>query len=109
MTGDDSVKKDFNLGVALLHYFEYHEAEKVFAKIIDEDPDCAMAFWGVAMCNFHALWTPPTEPELTKGAKAIAIARSIADKSKRESDYIEALYQFYKDRATTDHLTRCSN
>ena len=53
------VKKDFNLAIALLHSFEYDEAEKVFAKIIDEEPECAMAYWGVAMCNYHPLWTPP--------------------------------------------------
>ena len=28
------VKKDFNLAMALLHSFEYDEAEKVFAKIL---------------------------------------------------------------------------
>ena len=39
------VKKDFNLGVALLHSFEYDEGEKVFVKIINEEPDCAMAYW----------------------------------------------------------------
>ncbi len=71
MTCDEKAKKDFNLAVELLHSFEYDESEKVFAKIIDETPQCAMAYWGVAMCNFHALWTPPTEAELQKGAKAI--------------------------------------
>src|SRR6266545_7268123 len=44
-------QKDFNIAIALLHSFEYDEAEKMFAKIIDESPDCAMAYWGVAMCN----------------------------------------------------------
>src|SRR5687768_16338291 len=34
-------KKEFDLGIALLHSFEYDEAEKVFAKIIDNDPGCA--------------------------------------------------------------------
>src|SRR5690348_5346873 len=47
---------DFNLATALLYSFEYTEAEKVFAKVIDEDPGCAMAYWGAAMCNFHPLW-----------------------------------------------------
>jgi hypothetical protein len=32
------VKSKFNLAVSLLHSFEYDEAEKVFANIIDEDP-----------------------------------------------------------------------
>ena len=74
----ETVKEDFNLAVALLHSFEYDEAEKVFAKIIDAEPGCAMAYWGVAMCNFHPLWAPSTPPELKKGSKAIEIARSLS-------------------------------
>ena len=70
----DSLQKGFNIAVALLHSFEYDEAEKMFAKVIDQSPDCAMAYWGVAMCNFHALWAPPGQSELLKGAKAIEIA-----------------------------------
>jgi hypothetical protein len=102
-------QKDFNLAIALLHSFEYDEAEKIFAKIIDSAPECAMAWWGVAMCNFHPLWYPSTQPELEKGAKAIAIAQSLTQKSKRESAYIEAIALFYKDWNKTDHLTRCIN
>src|ERR1700712_3811224 len=45
------VRNTFNLAMALLHSFEYDEAEKVFTKIIDREPGCAMAYWGVAMCN----------------------------------------------------------
>jgi tetratricopeptide (TPR) repeat protein len=101
------IKKDFNLAIALLHSFEYDEAEKVFAKIIDEEPGCAMAYWGVAMCSYHPLWTPPTPPELIKGAKAIAIAQSLKQKSKRESDFIEALALFYKDWDKLDYQARC--
>src|SRR4051794_24367476 len=85
MTCDIKAKKDFNLAVSLLHSFEYDEAEKVFAKVIDEAPDCAMAYWGVAMCNFHPLWNPPTEAELQKGARTVAIANSISTKSVREA------------------------
>src|SRR5438045_7749766 len=73
----DSLKKDFNIAVALLHSFEYDESEKMFSKIIDSDPGCAMAYWGVAMCNFHPLWFPPSSLELQKGTRAIQVARSI--------------------------------
>ncbi len=66
VTGDEKIKKDFNLAIELLHSFTYAESEKVFAKINDKTPDCAMAYWGVAICNFHALWTAPTEDELIK-------------------------------------------
>jgi hypothetical protein len=104
------VKKDFNLAVALLHSFEYDEAEKVFAKIIDEEPECAMAYWGVDMCNYHQVWpSPPTPAELEKGNKAISIAQALTQKSKRETDYINAIALFYKNWKTIDHRTRSLN
>ena len=109
MTCNEKAKKDFNLAIELLHSFEYDESEKVFAKVIDETPECAMAYWGVAMCNFHPLWTPPTEAELQKGSKAIEIANTISKKSGRESAYINAIATFYKDWNKTDHHTRCIN
>jgi hypothetical protein len=105
----EKAKPDFNTAVALLHSFEYDEAEKMFAKVIDAAPDGAMAYWGIAMSNFHPLWAPPTKPELEKGAKAIEIARSIAEKTKRESDYIEAIASFYKDADQLDHRSRVLN
>jgi len=98
---------DFNLGMALLHSFEYDEAEKVFAKIIGQNPSCAMAYWGIAMSNFHPLWAPPTETELKKGAKALVLAGAIAQKSNREQDYINAISTFYGDWDKADHHTRC--
>jgi len=68
-------QKDFNTGIALLHSFEYDEAEKMFAKVIDEAPGCAMAYWGVAMSNFHPLWAPPSQAELKKGLQVVQAAR----------------------------------
>jgi tetratricopeptide (TPR) repeat protein len=99
--------EDFNLAMELLHSFEYDEAEKVFAKIIDKEPDCAMAYWGVAMSNFHPLWTPPSGPELKKGVKAIRIAQAINKKSKREEAYIAAIAAFYEGWDKIDHYSRC--
>ena len=104
-----NIKKDFHLAIALLHSFEYDEAEKVFAKIIDEDPQCAMAYWGVAMSNYHLLWTPPSGAELKKGSKAIEIAQGLNTKSTLETAYINAAAELYKDWSNRDHKTRCNN
>jgi len=101
-----AVTNDFNTAMELLHSFEYDESEKVFAKIINGSPGCAMAYWGVAMCNFHPLWEPPTETDLKKGARAIQIATSIPQKSQHGSDYIDAVAAYYKDWSTTDPHTR---
>ena len=97
----------FHLALQLLHSFEYDEAEKAFATAIDKNPACAMAYWGVAMANFHPLWTPPSELELRKGVKAVAIAQSIAKKTPREAAYIDAIAAFYRNWERVDHRSRC--
>lgn len=102
-----SVHPDFNLATALLHSFEYTEAEKVFAKVIKEDPECIMAYWGAAMCNFHPLWSPPSPEEFQKGSNIIALGRSLVkDKSTRESDYLEAIATIYDQWSMLDYHTR---
>lgn len=103
---NEAVRENFNLAMALLHSFEYDEAEKAFAKVIDEDPACAMAYWGVAMSNFHTLWEPPTQDDLEKGLKAIEIAQSLEETSPRELQYIQAMAAFYLDWEKLDHRTR---
>ena len=103
------VEKDFDLAIAMLHSFEYNEAEKVFAKVIDNEPGCAMAYWGVAMANYHPLWEPPSQSELEKGAKAIAIAQSLQSTKGIDKDYVYALAQFYQDWKTLNHRTRSLN
>ncbi len=104
----EKLRPEFNLAIQLLHSFEYDEAEKAFAKVIDQEPGCAMAYWGVAMANFHPLWTPPSEAELKKGAQAIELAQSLRPTG-REAAYIEALAAFYQNWQTTDHRSRCLN
>ena len=103
---DDKLKKEFNLAMELLHSFEYEEAEKQFAKIIEADPQCAMAYWGVAMSNYHPLWTPPTAAELKKGKQVLDLARSIPNIPERESAYIRAIAMIYDDADKSDLHTR---
>ena len=100
-------REPFNLGISLLHSFEYEEAEKSFAKAIDADPDCVMAYWGVAMSNFHALWNQQGTKHLEKGSKILEIAQSLP-KTDREQDYLNAIHAFYKDWETLDLSTRKS-
>jgi peroxiredoxin len=42
----------FNQGNALLHSFWFEEAERSFRWCLKLDPDCAMAYWGLARCGF---------------------------------------------------------
>ncbi|HYH01270.1 MAG TPA: hypothetical protein VD837_19240 [Terriglobales bacterium] len=92
-----TVTEDFNRAVALLHSFQYEQAGQEFSKIASKDAQCAMAHWGVAMSNYHALWE---NSDFEKGGAAIAKARELAAKSERitarEKAYIEALGEIYR-------------
>lgn len=106
ITAPASLKEDFRLGLKLLHSFEYDEAEKVFAGILQRQPDVPMAYWGVAMANFHPLWAPPSGPELRKGAAALRAARSLRPTG-REAAYLGAIGAFYDGADSVPHRARC--
>ncbi|TMM56332.1 tetratricopeptide repeat protein [Maribacter algarum] len=95
----------FNLAIALLHSFEYTEAEKAFVQVIDQDPECAMAYWGVAMSIYHGLWAPPPNTVLEKGSKLLEVAAKLP-KSKKAEQYLGAIGAFYEDWETVDNQTR---
>lgn len=47
---------DFEEGLLLLHSFEYDDARKAFSKAAEVDPNEMMAYWGMAMTHYKALW-----------------------------------------------------
>lgn len=98
-------REAFDLAVALLHSFQYTEAEKAFVKVIDADPNCPMAYWGVAMSIYHAAWFPPTQEDLAKGAQILTVAKELSMDDKQR-DYINAIDVFYIDWKNVDHTTR---
>ncbi len=46
---DAKVQAQFERGVAMLHSYWFTEARKVFDAVIQQDPKCAMAYWGLAV------------------------------------------------------------
>lgn len=99
-------QKMFEQAVAVLHSFWYEESERLFREILDADPGCAIALWGVAMSLYHPLWQPPAPASLELGAEAVAQATRIGAGTERERDYIAAIGRFYADYDKRDHQTR---
>ena len=89
-----AVQKPIERGVAMLHSFWYEEAEKQFQQIEKEDPQCAIAHWGVAMSLWHQLWNRPDKPVLERGGAELKAGRALHT-TPREHDYIVALSAFY--------------
>jgi tetratricopeptide (TPR) repeat protein len=88
-------QKPVERGVAMLHSFWYEEAEKQFQQIEKDDPQCAIARWGVAMSLWHQLWNRPDRAILARGGAELKTARSLPA-TPREKGYIAALSKFYE-------------
>ncbi|MEZ5388026.1 MAG: redoxin domain-containing protein [Prosthecobacter sp.] len=88
-TTKPEAQKFFTQGVGQLHGFWYFEAERSFRQVAALDPECAMAFWGMAMANVNN----------EKRAKAFTEkAVKLKEKaSAREKLWIATLENLYKD------------
>jgi tetratricopeptide (TPR) repeat protein len=100
-----SVQASFNRAVALLHDFWYEEAEPQFKKILEADPTCAMAHWGIALSGFHQIWSRPEEDTMAAGRREMRAAQAHPAKTAREREYIAALAKFFQ-RGKRDYQTR---
>jgi hypothetical protein len=101
-----SLQARFNGALAGLHSFWYARAVKEFGEIAQTEPDCAIAYWGVALSLWNQLWAPPRQDALQKGDDAIQKAVALGAKSERQRDYINAVAKFYADSDKLDHRTR---
>jgi tetratricopeptide (TPR) repeat protein len=96
----------FNHAVALLHHMTYPQARAAFVRIVEIDPTCGMAHWGVAMTLFQPLWpNRPGPPELDRGWREVQEARALAP-TEREQLFIAAAAGFFVEPAATDYWAR---
>ena len=85
----------------------YEVAESAFAAAADQDPDCALAYWGMAITYFHPLWPDvPSDDALERGWALLQEARDLAPGTGREEAYIATLETYYRDGVGSDERTR---
>lgn len=85
---NDQVQKFVDQGVGQLHGFWYFESERSFRQAAALDPDCAIAYWGMAMSNTN-------NADRARGFIAEAVERK-AKASEREQMFIDTLANFHK-------------
>ena len=100
------VQEQFERAVAMLHSFFYPEDVKAFEAIIAADPNCAMAYWGLAISQRPNPLVPPWAADnLKRGLDAVQKGKALA-KTEREGDWLTALEQAYAGYDSVPTTTR---
>ena len=95
---DPKVQAQFERGVAMLHSYWFGQARKTFEAVLQQDPNCAMAHWGIAVDYLgNSLSAPPPRKSAQAAWEALEKARTIGAKTQRERDWIEALSTYFRD------------
>ena len=94
---NDEARKMFVLAHGHMLNYNHEEAIACFTKCVELDPNCAMAWWGIAYCvssNYN--WTPG----LGSGYDPIQMALSVKEGcTELEQDLIEALAERHSEEA----------
>jgi hypothetical protein len=102
-----AVQKDFDRGVALLHSFWFSAAIESFNSVLETDPRCVMAQWGIAMSWWGNPFAGFRSPQALKtGLAALEAAKASGAGTDREKAYVAAVDLLFRDAATVDQRTR---
>ena len=86
------VKEPFNHAVAELHSFWFPEARAGFENVLQTDPACAMAYWGIALTHWGNPFAGLRMPQaIAAGKAAIDKGQSTGSPTPREKGYIDAV------------------
>lgn len=92
-----TAQQEIETGLAHLHHMMYEQARPHFKAAAEDDKECAMAHWGIAMSSFQPLWHPTSEEGMKMGKAAVERAMEIGAPTEREQGYIEAVAAFFND------------
>jgi tetratricopeptide (TPR) repeat protein len=99
-------QKLFDKGMLYQHSFWYRASQRSFAEALGKDPECGIAYWGIALSLLWNPHAPPPPKNLADGAGALAMGTRVGAKTQRERDYLDALSAMYADYDKVSHRDR---
>jgi hypothetical protein len=96
----------FDRAMLYQHSFWYRASQRVFEDVLKDDPECGIAYWGIALSLLWNPHAPPPVRNLAEGTTALEKGKSVGAKTARERDYLEALTAMYADYEKVDHGSR---
>ncbi len=105
---DAKVQGELQRAVAMLHSFWFDAGDKAFRHVLEDDPACGVATFGIAaLLMNNPLAGLGASPKAAESAlAAIEQGRKIGAKTERERDYIEAVATYYADFANRPERAR---
>ena len=103
---NEVAQRRFDRAMRYQHSFWYRESRGIFEEVIKADPECSIAYWGIALSYLDNPHNPPPPANLPLGLAAIEKAKVVGAKTQRERDFIDALLIFYTDYDKTPHAAR---
>jgi tetratricopeptide (TPR) repeat protein len=107
-TKSKQVQRYFDQGLTLCYAFNHTEAIRSFRGALKHDPECAMAYWGIAYASGPHVNRPMDKDDNIRAWEALQKAIALKSKaSAKEQVYIDAMakrYQaeFVEDRSALD-------
>jgi Tfp pilus assembly protein PilF len=103
---NETAQRRFDRGMRYQHSFWYRASKDIFEDVLKADPDCAIAYWGIATSLLLNPFGVPPAANLAEGLAAIQKGKAIGAKTPREREFIDALGAFYTDYDKIDHRAR---
>lgn len=102
-TASELAQRYFDQGLVLLYGFNHAEAVRSFQAAAEVDPQCAMAYWGVAYALGPNINAPMDSTAASRAWEALQQALGRIDHAnRRDRAYIDALAQRYRAEAGED-------
>src|SRR3954462_1500941 len=99
-------QKLFNQAMLYQHSFWYRASQRTLEDALKADPQCGIAYWGIALSLLWNPHVPPPAANLAQGADALGKGKPVGARTQRERDYLDALWVMYADYDKVDHRTR---
>jgi tetratricopeptide (TPR) repeat protein len=103
---NETAQRRFDRAMRYQHSFWYTASREIYEETLKADPECAIAYWGIALSLLNNPHGPAPAPNLPLGLAAIEKAKAAGAKTQRERDYIDALSMMYVDYDKTPYQAR---
>jgi hypothetical protein len=105
---DPAVAARYDQAMLNLHSFWAKDAIAGFKSVLEQDPQCTMAYWGIAMAHQQNPLTAqqPGSDAAREALAGLDKAEAIGARTPRERDYLKAIDLIYRDADKTDFASR---